>query len=98
MKYLPSNIDSMPGGSMLIERRRIQDDWAKIHTDWILIQDNKVRQFTFGLNLYSGQELRDRMESVGFVDVKLYGGLDREPYNVDAKRLIAVGRKTGRGG
>lgn len=95
-KYLPSSVDSLPDGSMLIERRRIQNDWAKIHTDWILIRNGKTRTFTFRLNIYSGQELRDRMQRAGFVDVKLYGGLDGEPYNVEAKRLIAVGRKPGK--
>jgi SAM-dependent methyltransferase len=95
-KYLPSSVDTFPDGSMLIERRRIQDGWAKIHTDWILIRNGKTRMFTFRLNLYSAQELREKMERVGFVDVKMYGGLDAEPYNVDAKRLIAVGRKPGK--
>ena len=94
-RYLPSNVDTHPDGSIFIEQRRIQDGWAKIHTDWILIRNGKVRTFTFRLNLYSARELRDRMESVGFVDVKTYGGLDAEPYNVNATRLIAVGRKPG---
>lgn len=92
-KYLPSSVDPLPDGSILVEDRHIQDDWTKIHTDWILIKNGKARKFTFRVNLYSGQELRDRMERVGFLDVKLYGGWDGEPYNVDAKRLIAVGRK-----
>ena len=42
---------------------------------------------------YSGQELRDRMQQVGFADVKLFGNLDGDVYGPNASRLIAVGRK-----
>jgi hypothetical protein len=33
------------------------------------------------------------MEQVGFVDIKLYGNLNGDPYGPDATRLVAVGRK-----
>lgn len=48
------------------------------------------------MTLYSGQELRDRLESVGFSDVKLYGNLSGGEYGLNAERLIAVGRKSER--
>jgi len=92
-KYLPSSVDQLEDGSVLIERRQILDVWARIHNDWILIKDGKAQTFTFYVNLYSGQEMRDRLEQVGFVDIKLYGNWNGGPYNVDASRLIAVGRK-----
>lgn len=92
-RYLPSSVDELPDGSVLIERRRIQDDWSRIHTDWFIMKDGKSETFGFQLTLYSGQELRDRLEQVGFMDVKLYGNMDGGPYNVDAVRLIAVARK-----
>src|SRR5262249_51863200 len=40
-----------------------------------------------------GQELRDRLECVGFGDVKLYRNLQGEEYGFAAERLIAVARK-----
>lgn len=92
-KYMPSSVDELPDGSTLIEKRQIQDGWARIANEWTLIKKGKVRSFKFHINIYSGQELRDRLERVGFVDVKLYGSLDGAPYDVDAKRLIAVARK-----
>jgi hypothetical protein len=58
-----------------------------------IIEKSRVRKFSFHLNLYSGQELRDKMESAGFSHVKLYGSLEGDPYGPQAKRLIAVGRK-----
>jgi SAM-dependent methyltransferase len=92
-KYLPSIADQLPDGSLFIERHQILDGWARIRNDWTVIKKGKARRFAFHLNLYSGQELRDRLEQVGFVDVRLYGNLNGAPYNLDAARLIAVGRK-----
>lgn len=52
-----------------------------------------LKCFTFHHTNYSGQELQDRMEQLGFTDVTLYGNLDGEEYGPQAQRLIAVGRK-----
>ncbi|HET9218642.1 MAG TPA: methyltransferase domain-containing protein [Terriglobia bacterium] len=92
-KYLPSSVDELSDGSILIERRKVLDDWTRIQNDWILIKNGLTQTFPFHVNVYSGQELRDRLEKVGFVDVKLYGTWEGRPYNVDAQRLIAVGKK-----
>jgi hypothetical protein len=35
------------------------------------------------------------LEQVGFVDVRLYGGLRGEEYGLNAQRLIAVARRVG---
>jgi hypothetical protein len=48
---------------------------------------------TFHHTIYSGQELWDRLEQVGFVDVALYGNLDGDEYGPNAQRLIAVAHK-----
>jgi len=85
--------DDVPGGAMLIERHEILDDWTRVHNNWTLIRKGRAKTYTFDLTIYSGQELRDRMESVGFTEVKLYGNLDGAEYGSRAQRLIAVGRK-----
>jgi SAM-dependent methyltransferase len=92
-RYLPSSVDQLPDGSIMIERRRILDDWTRVHNDWILIKNGSTQTFPFYVNLYSGRELRDRLEQVGFTDVRLYGDWDGAPYNINAQRLIAVGKK-----
>jgi hypothetical protein len=48
------------------------------------------RTFTFSLRIYSGQELKMLLASVGFSRVALYGALDGRPYGADAERLVAV--------
>ncbi len=91
----PTTSDMLPDGTMLVQRHAIFDDWTRIRNEWILIRRGRAKTFTFHHTLYSGQELRDRMEHVGFVGVKLFGSLDGEGYDPRAKRLIAVGRKPG---
>jgi len=85
--------DTLPDGTTLLQQPKVVDDWSRIVTDWTVIRKGRARKFTFQLNLYSGQELRQTMENTGFTDVKLYGNVDGQPYGVDATRLIAVGRK-----
>jgi SAM-dependent methyltransferase len=85
--------DDVPDGAMLIERHEIVDDWTRVRNDWTLVRKGRAKTYTFDLTIYSGQELRDRMEQVGFTEVKLYGNLDGAEYGVKAQRLIAAGRK-----
>src|SRR5262245_44459714 len=93
-----SSAQTLPDGSVLVEQRSVLDDWTRILNEWTIIRNGRARKFTLLLNIYSGQELRQEMERAGFVDVKLYGSLDGDPYGPDAARLIAVGRKAGRRG
>ena len=89
----PTTSDVLPDGTQLIQRHEIFDDWTRIRNEWILIRKGKARSFRFHHTIYSGQELRDRMEQVGFADVKLFGNLDGDEYGPNANRLIAVARK-----
>ena len=83
----------LPDGSMLVQRHEIFDAWTRIRNEWLLIRKEKVQRFRFHHTIYSGQELRDRMQQVGFEDVNLYGSLNGDEYGPNSPRLIAVGRK-----
>ena len=78
---------------MLVQRHEIFDDWTRIRNEWIVIQNGKASTFNFHHTIYSGQELRDRLERVGFRDIRLYGNLDGNDYTLKAERLIAVARR-----
>ena len=91
----PTSSSVLPDGTTLVERREIFDDWTRIRNEWILIRKGRAKTFTFHLTIYSGQELRDRLERVGFTDVRLYGNFDGDGSGPDAPRLIAVARKKG---
>ena len=91
--FQPTTSEELPGGARLVQRHAVFDDWTRIQNEWILIRRGRARSFAFHHTLYSGQELRDRMELAGFVDVRLYGDFDGRAYGTKAERLIAVGRK-----
>jgi SAM-dependent methyltransferase len=83
----------LPDGTLMVERHEIFDDWTRVRNEWLLIRQGKVKSFKFHHTIYSGLELRDRMQRVGFVDVTLRGNLDGDEYGPNAERLIAIGRK-----
>jgi SAM-dependent methyltransferase len=91
--FQPTRSDALPDGSRLVQRTDVFDDWTRLRNEWIVISHGKARSFAFHHTVYSGQELRDRMEQAGFIGVRLYGDLDGSEYGTDARRLIAVGRK-----
>jgi SAM-dependent methyltransferase len=89
----PTITTVMPDGTVLVERHEIFDDWTRVRNEWLLTRNGRTKRFKFHNTIYSGQELRDRMEHAGFVAVKLYGNLDGDEYGPDAERLVAIGRK-----
>jgi SAM-dependent methyltransferase len=91
--YDPCVIHALPDGRKLVNLHSIRDDWTRIRNEWILIRRGRAKTWTFDLTIYSGQELRDRMERAGFVDVNLHGSMSGEPYGLKSQRLIAVGRR-----
>ncbi|HEX7077038.1 MAG TPA: methyltransferase domain-containing protein [Candidatus Eisenbacteria bacterium] len=91
--FSPTTSHAMPDGSTLVQRHTIFDDWTRIRNEWTLIRRGRAKTFTFHHTVYSGQELRDRMERVGFERVRLFGTLDGDEYGSNASRLIALGRK-----
>jgi SAM-dependent methyltransferase len=91
--WMPASTQRMPDGTVLVEQREVFDDWTRIRNEWTLIRKGAAKTFHLHHTVYSGQELRDRLEAAGFAKVKLYGNLDGDPYGLDAHRLLAVARK-----
>jgi SAM-dependent methyltransferase len=93
-KVLPSTIsDVLDDGTMVVQRPEIFDNWTRVRNEWIIIKGSNAKKFKFHHTIYSGQELKDRMELVGFESLKLYGNLDGSPYDSNAQRLIITGLK-----
>ena len=81
------------GGALLIQRVKVEDDWCRVKSEWIIATDDKVDRVHFEHTLYSGKELRELMNWAGLSDVSLYGDIDGRPYGPGARRLVAVGRR-----
>jgi len=89
----PVTSDVLPDGTRLIKRNEVFDDWTRLREEWILIRKDRAKTFKFHHTLYSGQELKDRIQQAGLIDVRLYGNLDGAEYGPRASRLIALGRR-----
>jgi hypothetical protein len=96
--YQPSDVQEIPDVGMLVQRRRVIDDWSRIEAEWLFFQDGGMKRFVLRHWIYSGAELKELLLSGGFETVRLFGNLDGSPYGPTAARLVAVARKGGRGG
>jgi SAM-dependent methyltransferase len=92
--FQPTTSTPLPDGGLLVERHEVFDGWSRMRNEWTFIKAGKVRTWRFHVTIYSGQELRDRLELAGFTDVKVFGSFDGEEYGLNAQCLIAVGRKS----
>lgn len=91
--FQPTMSERLADGTILVQRHAVFDDWSRMQNEWVLLRKGKATTFKFHFTIYSGQELKDRLEQVGFADVRLYGSLQGDGYGPDSQRLIAVARK-----
>jgi SAM-dependent methyltransferase len=91
--FQPTTSDEAPSGDLLIRRHEVRDDWSRIHNRWIVVREGKAASFEFEITVYSAQELKDRLLSVGFRQVRVFGDLRGGEYGRDAERLIVVAVK-----
>jgi SAM-dependent methyltransferase len=91
--FLRQNWSEWPHGFMLEEREAIEN-WSKMHSKWIFIErDGKIHQWDVTHWIYSGAEIQKMLESVGFSDIKIYGGLDGRDFDNEAERLVVIATK-----
>jgi SAM-dependent methyltransferase len=90
--FLPGSVEDGPNG-MIVQRRRVTDDWTWMENEWTFLSDDGARSFRLGHWIYSGRELREMLVSVGFEDVALYGDFEGASYGPEASRLVAVACK-----
>jgi SAM-dependent methyltransferase len=91
--FLKQNWSEWPHGFMMEEREPIEN-WSKMHNKWIFVErDGTVHRWDVIHWIYSGSEINEMLESVGFSDVRVFGGLDGGPYDNEATRLVVVATK-----
>ncbi len=93
MRFEESIAETMPDGTIVIQKNEITGDWEYSCNQWILIQNGKAKTKTFCVRLYSAQELKQLMRKAGFSTIRIYGSLAGTPYGINAKRLIACATK-----
>lgn len=91
--FEPTFSERLSDDSLLVQRREITDDWSRIQNEWVLVRDDTAITHRFEHAIYSGRELKDRLQQAGFADIRLYGGFGGSPYDRQAQRLVAVAKK-----
>ena len=78
---------------LVLAEYTILDGWTHLHNRWIVVTDEGRYEYSFAHRVFSGAELSLLLKKAGFETVEVYGSLDRIPYDQNAERLVAVGRK-----
>jgi len=82
------------GDGFLLEHTRISDDWDRLENEWTLIDgDGSRHEHHFDHRLYSGVELKRVLLDASASEVRLFGSLEGDPYDLDAERLVAVAHR-----
>jgi len=91
--YQPCSSMELPDGGLLVQRRRVIDDWSRVENDWSVIRNGQEQAFRFRNWLYSAVELRDLLKDAGFTRIDIFGNLEGASYGVEANRLVALAHK-----
>lgn len=77
----------------ILVQRSIENGWEKSVDRRVKISSEGISEYEMRVNLYSGKELRQKLDEAGFSEIKLYGTWEGDPYDEEAERLIAIARK-----
>jgi SAM-dependent methyltransferase len=91
--WSPQQVSELDDGTLIIERRELLDGWSRVRSTWTVIQDGRRADDSFEVRLYSAAHLRSLMTQAGFSEVRVFGGLDGSPYDLDARRLVLLARR-----
>lgn len=90
----PRSWDELPGtDQFLLQEHALVPGLGAVENRWIWIGGGERREFRFTLRAYSGTELTRALTDAGFTEVDLLGDLGGAPYDLTAKRLVAVATK-----
>jgi SAM-dependent methyltransferase len=87
-----AGVQVAPDGRKLMQHRQVRPGWRRLSVEWTIIDGNSARSFAIEHTIYSGWELQEMMLAAGFAEARVYGGLDGQPYDDKASRLVAVAR------
>jgi SAM-dependent methyltransferase len=84
---------SEEGDLLILQDRKVSQNWGRIETRWIVIQGTKKVEHQVSVRSYSAVELSSLLFDCGFPKVQVYGSLDGTEYDQMAQRLVVVGQK-----
>jgi SAM-dependent methyltransferase len=85
--------DYTDDGSICLQEREARNNWSWIWNRWILLKGNERTEIEISHRLYSGSEMVNLLTDCGFRQVDIFGDLDGNPYNQNARQMITAGYK-----
>lgn len=89
----PVHLSEYDNGDIRIERPLLIDDMKIFSNEWILISGDRVFKRSYQHYVYTPVELSGMCYKAGFDNVRIYGGLNGDEYNLESERLIIVADK-----
>jgi SAM-dependent methyltransferase len=80
-------------GFIWLQEREVRNNWSWMWNRWILLNGEKRIEMEITHRLYAGSEIVTLLKECGFSNVDIFGDLDGNPYDQNAKQLVAVGYK-----
>lgn len=90
LKNYKDSIVSERDQKMLIEKHSFEPGMARMINDWIVLENGRYKIYRLEHYLYSAHELKMMLQICGFNNIILYGSLDKDPYDLNAKRLVVL--------
>lgn len=89
----PVHLCEYDNGDIRIERPLLIDDMQVFSNEWILIRDNEAFRRSYQHYVYTPVELTTMCYQAGFNNVRVYGSLAGDPYDIESDRLVIVAEK-----
>lgn len=94
VKYFTEGEWFQRNGTTVLTEFSVVGAWEGLRSKWILLDpDGSRTEHVFVQRLYSAAELRDRLLSIGYKSVEVYGGFDLRPYDQNADTMVLVSKK-----
>ena len=80
-------------GDIRIERPVLIDNLQIFSNEWMLIKGDKVFRREYQHYIYTPLEISNMCTQAGFDNVRIYGSLCGEPYDLDSEQMVVIAEK-----
>jgi SAM-dependent methyltransferase len=77
----------------ITEYRTVSPDWKRLGLSWKFHRNNQLKRCSFKLWLYSADDIKHILRKAGFSEISLFGDFKLNPYDHNARQLIAFATK-----
>lgn len=89
----PVHLSEYANGDLRIERPLLIDNMQIFSNEWILISGDEVFRRSYQHFVYTPIEMTAMCKKAGFKQVRTYGSLSGDDYDLDSERLVVVAEK-----